>query len=76
MNTVTIPKNKYVEILNTQEKLRTDLSHLQKVVSSLVEDEVSSEYIVKLSKIEQGLSLGRSIKLKTKSDIKKFFISI
>ena len=47
-----------MQILNTQEKLRGDLTRLQKVVSYLSQDEVTPEYINRLSKIEKGLSMG------------------
>lgn len=73
MNIVTLPKNKYMQILNTQEKLRGDLTRLQKIVSYIAQDELSSEYITKLSKIEKGLSAGNGIKFKNKNEIKKFF---
>ena len=33
-------------------------------------------YVAKLSKIEKGLSAGKGIKFKTKSEIKKFFQSL
>jgi hypothetical protein len=76
MNTITLPKNQYMQILNTQEKLRGDLTRLQKIVSYISQDEVSEEYITRLSKIEKGLSLGRGIKFKNKSGVKKFFNSL
>lgn len=76
MNTITLPKSKYVQILDTQEKLRGDLSRLQKIVFHIAENEVSSKYLAKLSKIEVGLSAGRSTKFKNKSEIKKFFASL
>lgn len=76
MNTITLPKNKYVQILDIQEKLRGDLTRLQKLVSYLAQDEVSPEYLTKLSKIEKGLSAGKGIKFKNKGEIKKFFLSL
>ncbi|OGI76012.1 hypothetical protein A3C67_01430 [Candidatus Nomurabacteria bacterium RIFCSPHIGHO2_02_FULL_42_19] len=65
-----------MRILNTQEKLRDDLARLQKIVSYIAQDEVSPKYMKKLSKIERGLSLGRGIKFKTKSEIRKLFRSL
>jgi hypothetical protein len=76
MNTIILPRNKYIQILNTQEKLRGDLTRLQKIVSYIAQDEVSPEYIARLTKIEKGLAAGRGIKLKNKSEIKKFFRSL
>ena len=73
MNTITIPKNKYLQILETQEKLRGDVNRLQIIVSSLTQDEVSPEYLASLSKIERGLSAGKGIAFKNKTEIKKFF---
>ena len=65
-----------MQILNTQEKLRGDLTRLQKVVSYLSQDEVTPEYINRLSKIEKGLSMGKGIKFKTKTEIKNFFSAL
>ncbi|MFZ1020009.1 MAG: hypothetical protein WAN61_03415 [Minisyncoccia bacterium] len=76
MNTVTLPKYQYMQILDTQEKLRGDLTRLQKIVSFISQDEVSPEYITRLSKIEKGLSLGGGVKFKNKSEIKKFFTAL
>lgn len=76
MNTITIPKNKYIQILDTQEKLRGDLSRLQKIVFHIAQDEVTSEYATKLSKIERGLSAGNGTGFKNKTEIKKFFRSL
>lgn len=76
MNTITLPKNKYMQILNTQEKIRGDLARLEKVVSFIAQDELSPKYIAKLSKIEKGLSLGNGIKLKNRSEVKSFFSSL
>ncbi|MBI5798943.1 MAG: hypothetical protein HZB10_03350 [Candidatus Yonathbacteria bacterium] len=76
MNTITLPKSKYVQILDTQEKLRGDLSRLQKIVFHIAEDSVNSKYLAKLSKIETGLSNGKGTKFRNKSEIKKFFASL
>ena len=65
-----------MEILDTQEKLRDDLTHLQKIVSYIAQDEVSPIYMAKLSKIEKGLSAGKGIRFKNKSEVKKFFRSL
>lgn len=73
MNTITLPKNQYMRILETQEKLRGDLTCLQRVVSYMTQDEVSPEYSKRISKIEKGLSAGKGIKFKNKSEVKKFF---
>lgn len=73
MNIVTLPKNKYVQILNTQEKLRSDLTRLQKIVSYIAQDEINPLYMARLSKIEKGLSAGKGLKFKNKAEVKKFF---
>lgn len=73
MNIVTLPRNKYMQILETQEKLRGDLTRLQKIVSYIAQDEVNPEYVMRLSRIEKGLSAGRGVKFKNKSEVKKFF---
>ncbi len=76
MDIVTLSRSKYMEILDTQEKLRDDLTHLQKIVSYIAQDEVSPIYMAKLSKIEKGLSAGKGIRFKNKSEVKKFFRSL
>lgn len=73
MSTITLPKNKYTQILDTQEKLRGDLARLQKIVSYIAQDEVNPEYAARLSKIEKGLSADRGLKFKNKSEVKRFF---
>ena len=75
MNTITLHKNQYEQILDTQEKLKSDLTRLEKIVSFVAQDELNSKYIKKLFKIEKGLSLGSGVKFKNKSQIKKFFNS-
>jgi len=65
-----------MQILDTQEKLRGDLNRLQKIVSYIAQDEVSPEYLTRLSKIEVGLCAGKSTKFKNKSEVKKFFGSL
>jgi len=52
------------------------LIRLQKIVSYIAQDEVNSEYIKRLFKIEKGLSVGKGIKFKNKSEVKKFFCSL
>lgn len=76
MNTIILPKNEYMQILNAQEKLRGDLTRLQKIVTYITQDELNSEYIKKISKIEKGLSSGKGIRFKNKSEIRKFFSSL
>lgn len=76
MNLVTLPRNKYIQILDTQEKLRGDLTRLQKIVSFIVQDEVNTEYLKRISKIEKGLSEGKGVKFKNKTEVKKFFHSL
>ncbi|MEK7569080.1 MAG: hypothetical protein AAB497_03125 [Patescibacteria group bacterium] len=62
--------------MDTQEKLRGDLSRLQKIVFHIAQDEVNPKYATKLSKIEKGLSAGKGTNFKNKSEIKKFFRSL
>lgn len=62
-----------MQILNTQEKLRGDLTRLQKVVSYIAQDEVNPVYMTRLAKIEKGLSAGKGIKFKNKAEVRKFF---
>jgi len=76
MNTVTLPKTKYLQILDTQEKLRDDLINLRKIVFHLAQDEISLKYAKRLSNIEKRLSFGKGLSFKNKSEIKRFFQSL
>ena len=76
MNMVTLPRIKYMQILDTQEKLRGDLTHLQQIVSYIARDEINPEYQKRISKIEKELSAGKGVRFKNKNDIKKFFRSL
>jgi len=76
MNVVTLPRSEYMQILSTQEKLRGDLTRLQKIVSYIAQDEVNSEYLIRLSRIEKGLAAGKGTKFKSTNEIKKFFRSL
>ena len=76
MNIVTMSRNKYMQILDTQEKLRGDLTRLQNIVYHIAQDEIKPEYIKRLSKIEKGLSLGKGMKFKNKNEVKNFFSSL
>ena len=52
------------------------MTRLQKIVYRIAEDEVSSEYMTRLSMIERGLSAGKGVKFKNKKEIRKFFKSL
>ncbi len=65
-----------MQILSTQDKFQVDLSRLERMVSYMVQDEVSPVYMTRLSKIEKGLSAGKGVKFKNKSELKKFFRSL
>jgi hypothetical protein len=76
MTTITIPIKEYKQSIEIQKSILSRLDSLQKVIVENSKDEVSSLYIKRLSKIEKGLSSGRGIKLKNKSEVKKFFNSL
>jgi len=76
MTTITIPIKEYKQSIEIQKSILSRLDLLQKVIFENSKDEVSSLYIERLTKIEKDLSLGKSIKLKNKSEVKKFFNSL
>jgi signal transduction protein with GAF and PtsI domain len=76
MITITIPIKEYKQSIEIQKSILSRLDSLQKVIVENSKDEVSSIYIKRLSKIEKGLSSGKGIKLKNKSEVKKFFHSL
>ena len=61
-----------MRIIDAQEKLRDDLARLERVVSYIAKDELSSKYLARLSKIERGLSRNNT-KFKNRGDVRKFF---
>jgi hypothetical protein len=73
MNTVTLPRNKYIKILETQEELRGDVFRLKEIVSYIAQDEISPTYARKLSKIEKSLSAGGGARFGGTRGVKKFF---
>ena len=76
MNTITIPVKEYKQSIQMQKSILSRLDLLQKFIFESSKDEINPEYMEKLAKIEKGLSAGKGIKLKNKSEIKKFFLSL
>ena len=76
MATITIPIKEYKQSIAIQKSILSRLDFLQKVVFENSKDEVSQLYIERLAKIEEGLGAGKGVKLKNKSEIKKFFHSL
>lgn len=73
MTTITIPMKEYKQSIEIQKSILSRLDFLQKVIFENSKDEVSPLYIERLTKIEEGFSAGKGIKLKNKSEVKKFF---
>ena len=76
MNTVTLPKNEYMQILETQEKLKEDLARLENAVSFIAQDEVSPTYLKRLEKISRGLDVGKGKRFSSVSAVRKYFKSL
>lgn len=76
MNTITLPKNKYLEILQEQNYLKSNLKKLQNFVLEISKDEVSENYLSKLSKIENQISKGQKKTFKNIGEVKSFFKSL
>lgn len=76
MATITIPIKEYKQSIEIQKSILSRLDFLQKVIFENSKDEVSQKYIERLTKIEKGLVEGKSIKLKNKNEVKKFFHSL
>lgn len=76
MDTVTIPIKEYRESVQLQKTILSRIDLLQNFVYSITEDEITPEYMAKLTKIQKGIDAGKGIKLKNKSEIKKFFRSL
>lgn len=76
MTMITIPIKEYKESIAIQKNILSRLDFLQKVIFENSKDEVSPLYIERLTKIEKGLGTGKGIKLKNKSEVKKFLNSL
>lgn len=76
MTTITIPIKEYKESIEIQKSILSRLDFLQKVIFENSKDEVGPLYKERLTKIEEGLAVGKGIKLKNKSEVKKFFSSL
>ena len=76
MTTIIIPIKEYKESIQIQKSILSRLDFLQKVVFENSKDEISSEYITRLTKIEKGLSAGKGVVLRNKSEIRKYFRSL
>ena len=72
MNTITLPKNKYLEILEKQEQLQSNFKVLQNFVFEIAQDEVNEKYLSKLSKIENQISSGQKRTFRDKKDLTSF----
>lgn len=76
MTTITIPIKEYKQSIQLQKSILSRLDILQRVILENARDEINPGYIERLAKIERGLSAGKGIMLKNKSEIKKFFRSL
>lgn len=72
MTTITIPKNEYLKIIETQEKLGKELTLLRKMFQNEICEEVRLEYIKKLDKIDSEIDKGKCIRFSSVSEMKKY----
>lgn len=72
MTTVTIPKNEYLKIVETQEKLREKLDLLQKMFEEEIQEEIRPEYAKKLDRISADLDKGRGVRFLNAREAKKY----
>ena len=77
MNTMTIPKTEYRDIIKRQEIIEHQVNILRAIVSrELLENHISDAYKKKLDILSKDIQDGKCIKFKNRAGVKKYFKSL
>jgi len=77
MNTMTIPKTEYRDIIKRQEIIEHQVNILRAIVSrELLENHISDAYKKKLDILSKDIQDGKCIKFKNSAGVKKYFKSL
>ena len=76
MNTITLPRNTYSEILKRQARVETALSKLQEQVAELNQDELKPNVIARINRRSKALDAGKGIKLKNIKEYRAYIRSL
>jgi len=76
MNTITLPRNVYSEILKRQTRVEAELSKLQEKVAELNQDELKPNVVARIERCSKALDAGKGIKLKNIKEYRAYVRSL
>ena len=72
MNTVSIPRIEYQNILKTQKELRSKVAVIENIISDSLLDEVSQKYAKKLERISSEMDKGKGVRFSSVREMKRY----
>jgi len=76
MNTITLPRNIYSEILKRQARVESAVAKLQETVEEIAYDEIKPSVLKRLEKQSRLLDEGKGIKLKNMKEYRAYIRSL
>lgn len=73
MNTITIPRNTYEKIIETQKKLLFQVDILQKCIIEANKEELGLPVIRRLEKISRNMDSGNGKRFRSASSVATYF---
>lgn len=76
MNTITLPKSTYSEILKRQARVEVAIAKLYERVEELDQDELKPNVVARIERRSKALDAGKGIKLKNIKEYRAFVRSL
>ena len=76
MNTITLPRNTYSEILKRQARVEIALAKLQETVEEIAYDEIKPSVLKRLEKQSRLLDAGKGVKFKNMKELRAYVRSL
>ena len=76
MNTITLPKSTYNEILKRQARVEAAIAKLHQRVEELNEDELKPNVAARIERRSKAMDAGKGIKLKNMKEYRAFVQSL
>ena len=76
MNTITLPRNTYSEILKRQSRVESAISKLQETVAEIAYDEIKPSVLKRLEKQSRLLDEGKGEKFKNMKELRAYVRSL
>ena len=76
MDTITLPRNTYSEILKRQARVETALSKLQEQFAELNQDELEPNVIARIDRRSKAMDAGKGKSFKTMREVRAYFRSL